>query len=107
MYMQLSGEIYDVDDMINNMTINFKNTLDKHKPLKQKKSKHRSLIGWFNENIRNLISERNLAKQRGSYGKYKELRNKVTNIIKQERHVIIRILYLAVRGNKSLQTQKK
>ena len=38
MYMHLSGEIYDVDELVNNMTINFKNTLDKHAPIKQKKS---------------------------------------------------------------------
>ena len=35
MYMHLSGEIYDIDEMVNNMPINFKNTLDKHAPLKQ------------------------------------------------------------------------
>ena len=51
MYMHLSGEIYNVDQMVNNMAINFRKTLDKHAPSKQKRVKHRSLPGWFNENI--------------------------------------------------------
>ena len=59
--------------------------LSKHAPIKEKRIKRTHQPGWFNNNIKQLIHERDRLKRNGDYKKYKMHRNLVSCRIKKSK----------------------
>ena len=59
--------------------------LSKHAPIKEKRIKRTHQPGWFNNNIKQLINERDRLKRNGDYKKYKMHRNLVSCRIKKSK----------------------
>ena len=78
-------EASSVDLMVEHLTNVFLETIDKHAPLKNKRVKRKTQPIWFNRDIQKTIVERDKAKRNKNFTCFKELRNKVFNMVKQSK----------------------
>ena len=71
----------NVDDIVSAWKSLFLEVLDKHAPIKSHRVKKKYQPDWLSPEILDCMKERNKSKINGNITAYKELRNKVTNLI--------------------------
>jgi hypothetical protein len=57
--------------------------IDKHAPLKTRRVKHQTLPKWLTPDIINTMKERDACKKSKRFDEYKQLRNKVSGMVKE------------------------
>ena len=77
----LSEQFDHVDDIVSAWKSLFLEVLDKHAPKKSHRVKKKYQPDWLSLEILDCMKERNKCKINGNITAYKELRNKVTNLI--------------------------
>ena len=71
----------NVDDIVNVWNTLFLEILDKHAPIKSHRVKKKYQPEWLSSEILDCMKQRNKYKRNGNISEYKQMRNKVTDLI--------------------------
>ena len=92
--------IHDPDLALDTLLAIIQSALNKHAPMKEKRVKSDILPGWFTDDIKDAIKERDKLKYSHKWSEYKIKRNQVTHLIKKHKKEFYNN---AVKENKSIK----